>query len=153
MTLNGKGAAKVADTRTGQCLCGAVSFTASVDAGIQACHCQQCQRWTGGGPLYSVRVKDLEIVGADQVMAFHASDWGERGVCATCGSTLYWKSRGEPISFLTAGLLDDQSSLSVTEEIFVDYRPDWLAAVPGASQSTEAQELAKLQEYLAGKNT
>ena len=38
------------ERKTGQCLCGAVTFSADVAAEIQACHCTQCQRWTGGGP-------------------------------------------------------------------------------------------------------
>ncbi len=136
--------------RTGQCLCGAVTFRATVKGdGIQACHCTQCQRWTGGGPLYSVAVADLEVSGGDTAQAYHASQWGERVFCATCGSTLYWKMQGKPPAYVAAGLLDDQSGLSVTEEIFVDMRPDWLPAVEGASQSSEAQEMAKLEAYLA----
>lgn len=137
--------------RTGSCLCGAVSFRAKVgDGGIQACHCRQCQRWTGGGPLLSVRVTDLDIDGGERVAAFHASGWGERAVCGTCGSTLYWRMQGKPVAFLAVGLFDDQSGLTVTEEIFVDHRPDWLPAWPGATQSTEAQEKEKLREYLSG---
>ena len=45
--------------RTGQCLCGAVTFTADVGDGVLACHCTQCQRWTGGGPYLCVSVSDL----------------------------------------------------------------------------------------------
>ena len=139
--------------RTGQCLCGAVTFKADVASGIQACHCGQCQRWTGGGPLVSVRATDLEIAGADRVAAYHASKWGERAFCGTCGSTLYWRMQGRPVAYVAVGLLDDQSGLTVTDEIFVDHRPPWLKPWPGATQSTEAEEMAKLQEFLAGEAT
>jgi hypothetical protein len=115
-----------------------------------ACHCVQCQRWTGGGPLVTARATDLEISGGDRVLAYHASTWGERAVCGTCGSTLYWRMQGKPVASLAVGLLDDQSGLSVTEEIFVDFRPDWLPAFRGASQSTQAEQAAKLDAYLAG---
>ena len=135
--------------RTGQCLCGAVTFRANIDDEIGACHCTQCQRWTGGGPLISARAHDLEISGEERILAYHASKWGERAVCKTCGSTLYWRMQGRPIAYIAVGLLDDQSELKVTEEIFVDYRPTWLPAWPGASQSTEAQEMAKLETFLA----
>ena len=138
--------------RTGQCLCGAVTFKADVSGRVQACHCVQCQRWTGGGPYYAVEVEHLEMSGAERLRAYHASAWGERAVCATCGSTLYWKMQGKPPRTLAAGLLDDQTGLRVTEEIFVDYRPDWLPAFKDAAQSTEAQELAKLEEYMAGQS-
>ena len=138
--------------KTGQCLCGAVSFTATVGSEIQACHCRQCQQWTGGGPLYSTRARDIEITGEENIAAHHASEWGERAVCRICGSTLYWRMQGRPVEFVAAGLLDDQSGMSVTEEIFVDYRPDWLAPIEGAAQSTEAQAMAKLEEFLAGES-
>ena len=139
--------------RTGQCICGAVTFQAEIGDGIGACHCTQCQRWTGGGPYLSVRVQNLQIEGEDRVLAYHASAWGERGVCGTCGSTIYWRMQGKPLSNVAVGLLDDQSGLSVTEEIFVDYRPDWMTPYLGASQLTEAEEMAKLQDYLAGEKS
>ena len=136
--------------RSGSCLCGAVSFKADVSQKIQACHCIQCQRWTGGGPLYSTKATDIEISGGETVSNYHASKWGERVFCKTCGSTLWWKMQGEAVGYVSTGLLDDQSDLRVTEEIFVDYRPAWLPPFEGASQSTEAEELAKLDDYLAG---
>lgn len=139
--------------RTGKCLCGAVSYSAEVVSDIMACHCTQCQRWTGGGPLLSVDVLNMDVSGQEATASHFASEWGERVFCGTCGSTLWWKMRDRPISSVAAGTLDDQSGLSVTREIFVDYRPGWLAPFPGASQSTEAEEIAKLQDYLAGEKS
>ena len=142
------------DRRTGQCLCGAVRFSATVTApDIQACHCVQCQRWTGGGPFLSVRTAGLEMSGEERIATYHASQWGERGYCGTCGSTLFWRMQGRPARSIAVGALDDQSGLTVTEEIFIDYRPDWLPAFEGAAQSTEAEEQAKLAAYLAGQTT
>ena len=133
--------------RTGQCLCGKVSFTADMADTILACHCVQCQRWTGGGPLFSVSAENVEVSGGETVRTYHASAWGERVVCDTCGSTLWWKMQGKPMNGVAAGLLDDQSGMTVTEEIFVDRRPAWLPPFEGASQSTEAEEMAKLKAY------
>ena len=139
--------------RSGQCLCGVVTFSAETSESITACHCTQCQRWTGGGPYFSVLVTDLEMQGEDRILAHHASGWGERGVCGACGSTLYWRMQDRPYSNLAVGLLDDQSGLTVTSEIFVDYRPEWLAPFEGAEQSTEAEEMAKLDAFLAGETS
>lgn len=139
----------MSDPRSGQCLCGAIRFTASVSTDIQACHCQQCRRWTGGGPLYSVRVTDLALTGEDNIATYHASDWGERANCKNCGSILYWKMQGKPPSFVAPGLLDDQTGLTVSEEIFTDCSAPWSVPFDGASQSTEAEEQAKLDAYLA----
>ena len=141
----------MADTRTGRCNCGAITFTAKLaTTGIHVCHCSQCQRWTGGGPYFVISVDEIDVKGEEKILAYHASEWGERGACAVCGSTLYWKMQSKPISSIAVGLLDDQTGLEVTEEIFVDHRPPWLKPFPGASQSTEAEEFAKLDKYLEG---
>ncbi len=134
--------------RTGHCLCGAVTVKGDVSDAAQACHCRQCQRWTGGGPLYAVRIRGLEITGEDNIRAYNHSDWGERAVCETCGSTLYWKLQGRSIAFVALGLLDDQSGITITEEIFVDSRPDWLPPIEGATQRTEAEMKAQLAAFL-----
>lgn len=137
------------DMRSGGCLCGAVRFSAVLpESVIQACHCGQCQRWTGGGPLWAVRVKDLKLEGEDAIQSYHASEHGERAFCGTCGTTLYWKMQGRAIAFMSVGLLDDQSGLSVEEEIFVDHRPDWLPHFKGAKQHDEAEMQAQLKAFL-----
>lgn len=137
---------------TGKCLCGAVRFQASLPSNdIQACHCNQCQTWTGGGPLYAVRIKDLELDGKDAIASYQASDWGERAFCKTCGTTLYWKLQGRSIAFMAPGLLDDKTGLELREEIFVDHRPDWLPARAGAKQCTEAEMKARLNAFLEGQ--
>lgn len=134
---------------TGQCLCGAVKFEANEVADtFQACHCNECQRWTGGGPLYAIRAKGVVVKGEEDIRAYHHSKHGERAVCAVCGTTLYWKLKGRGIAFLALGVLDDRSGKTLTEEIFVDHRPDWLPPVAGATQSTEAEMKAQLDAFL-----
>lgn len=135
--------------RSGQCLCGAVRLVADVEETAQACHCTQCQRWTGGGPFYATRVTNLTLTGKEHIESYHHSAHGERAVCKTCGSTLYWKMRGHSIAFVALGLLDDQSGITVTEEIFIDDRPAWLSPIEGASQHTEAEMQAQLDAFLA----
>ncbi|MEM9060790.1 MAG: GFA family protein [Pseudomonadota bacterium] len=135
--------------RSGGCLCGAVRLRAVLsDEVIGACHCIQCQRWTGGGPLLSVPVSAVTFTHEDRIREFSISEWGVRAVCADCGTPLYWRMSDGPVKHVTVGLLDDQTGLAVTEEIFVDYRAPWLDAVPGAAQSTEAEQNALLKAYL-----
>ena len=138
--------------RTGRCLCGAVKVQAVLrEPRIGACHCGQCQRWTGGGPLLSVPITDLTIEGQDHIHEFAVSEWGRRAFCRACGSTLFWRMADGPVRNMAVGLLDDQSGLAVTDEIFVDCRAPWLDPVAGATQSTEAEEFAKLRDYLESK--
>ncbi|MEM9970123.1 MAG: GFA family protein [Pseudomonadota bacterium] len=137
------------ETQTGGCLCGAVTITAKVGNGIQACHCRQCQTWTGGSPYLCVPVSEAEVRGAETIEAYHASAWGERAFCRVCGTTVYWTMKGQPPHSVAVGLFPDQSGMSVTEEIFVDYRPPWLPPFAGAAQSTEAEENEKLHAWMA----
>lgn len=138
--------------RTGSCLCGAVQVSVVLsELSIQACHCAQCRRWTGGSPLFVAPVTKAEIMTTQDPVAYRHSAWGERVFCATCGSPLYWKMQDGDITHIAVGLLDDQSGLKVTDEIFVDYRPEWQPPWPGASQSTEAEEFAKLDAFLGGE--
>ncbi len=134
---------------TGQCLCGAVSVRADISASIHCCHCGQCQRWTGGGPLFVTSAKNIVFTGEGAITEHHASEWGTRAFCNKCGTTLYWAMRGKPPHSLAVGLFDDQSALNVDEEIFTDCRAPWLAPFQGASQSTEAEQKALLDAYLA----
>lgn len=138
------------ENRTGQCLCGTVRVAFDMPkAEFQACHCKQCQTWTGGGPFYAIRAMNVAIEGEDNLTSYCHSEWGERVSCSTCGTTITWKMQGKPPAFLAIGLLDDTSDLSLTEEIFIDQRPDWLCAIESANQSTEAEMKAQLQAYLA----
>jgi hypothetical protein len=135
--------------KTGQCLCGAVTLRTRLrEPTVLACHCQQCQRWTGGGPLFTVRVEDLEIDGIENIATYRASDWGERAFCRVCGSTLYWKMQAGAVSGIAVGLLDDQSDLSVAMEIFTDHRPGWLPEWGSAGQKSEAEMHAQLEAHL-----
>ena len=137
---------------TGGCLCGAVRFTATVpERAVQACHCGQCRRWTGGGPFYAVRVRDIAFTSADQIAAYHASGHGERAHCRVCGTILYWRLQGRSVAFVAAGMLDDQSDLTITEDIFCDRAADWTPRAPGARQSTERQMMDQLDAFLRGQ--
>ena len=134
------------------CLCGAVTITARIPLPhIQACHCQQCRTWTGGSPLYCVRVEDAEVSGEDHIGLYRISAHGERGFCKSCGTTLFWRMQGAPVTSVAAGLVSHLQGLRVTEEIFTDRRADWQPPFADASQSTEAEEFAKLDAYLADK--
>lgn len=138
--------------RTGSCLCGAVRVRAEISRNdIGACHCQQCQRWTGGGPLLSVRTDSLGLSGEEHIQEFRISEWGVRAFCRECGSNIYWRMADAPPKNIAVGLLDDQTGLKLTEEIFVDCRAPWMSPVDGASQSTETEQLALLDEYMKNK--
>jgi hypothetical protein len=111
---------------TGGCLCGVVRYRATLkNREVGACHCSMCRRWSGG-PLLAVEVDgDLTFDNAAPVAAYRASGWGERGFCRQCGSNLFWRMQDGSHVVLSAGTLDDDSSLRLTNEIFVDEKPTY----------------------------
>lgn len=140
------------DKVQGKCLCGAVTISGQMEKReIQACHCVQCQTWTGGSPYYVVRIADAVVEGEDHIGHFRASAHGERGFCTTCGTTLFWRMQGDEITSIAAGMLSHEAGLRVTQEIFTDRRADWQPPFDGATQSTEVEEFAKLAPKIGTK--
>jgi len=76
--------------RKGQCLCGAVKFTAkNAENNIDAYHCGMCRKW-GGGPLMVVNCgSEVAFEGKENISVYSSSDWAERGFCKKCGSHIF----------------------------------------------------------------
>ena len=112
--------------RTGRCLCGAVKITLTGDhRNVGVCHCGMCRRW-GSGPNMAIDVgKDIDIGGKEQVTVYRSSDWAERAFCKTCGSNLYYRIVETDDHVVCAGILDDQGSLILASQIFIDEKPDF----------------------------
>lgn len=110
--------------KTGRCLCGAVRITVTGEhRDVGACHCNMCRRW-GSGPTMALDVgRDIKIEGKENVTAYRSSDWAERAFCKICGSNLYYRIVEADIHHFCAGILDDQDSLTLKNQIFIDEKP------------------------------
>jgi hypothetical protein len=133
------------NTRAGRCLCGAVQFNFEpAEPEIDACHCTMCRRW-GGGPGLSIKsAGPPKITGADHVVVYQSSEWGQREFCKVCGSHLFFSAPSAGYFGVSAGTLDDLSGLSFTTEIFIDYKPDNYDFANDTKRLTEAEFLAML---------
>ncbi len=144
-------------TRTGGCMCGAVRFTAKLTKlEFGACHCEMCRRWTGSA-LLGITVPQANVTwqGTETVSRIQSSDWAERAFCNKCGTPLYYHLTAEgPMSAdleLPIGLLDDAGGLTMTNEIFIDQKPDsFTYAGEGRHTMTRAETFAK---YAPNANT
>ncbi|MEM9199511.1 MAG: GFA family protein [Pseudomonadota bacterium] len=137
---------------SGHCLCGAVRFTLDeVPQEMEACHCADCRRMTGGAPLLSISVlcNGLHFNEDAPIGVYRSSDWAERGFCRKCGSTLFFRMRGSERVGLSPGLLDDMNGIALTSEMFFEDQPDGycLSSVPRRITKTEAH--AMLEAFLA----
>lgn len=115
------------DRQSGQCLCGAVRFTAAPHGGMHACHCILCRRWSGGVFL-SVECGDsVEVEDPTALQTFVSSEWAERQSCRTCGSSLFWRMREGGLTAVSIQAFDDPSAFGFKDEIFIDQKPSTYA--------------------------
>ncbi len=115
--------------RTGGCLCGAVRFAIrGALREITICHCAMCRRSsTSVGAYTACAPADLSVTGS-KLRWYRSSPIARRGFCGKCGSQLFWEpSDGDHIS-ISVGSLDDASTLSIAEHIFVAHDPTALRA-------------------------
>lgn len=116
----------------GSCLCGKVTYDASLRPGAGACHCAMCRKWSGG-PLMSVHANGpVNFTGEENINTYSSSQWAERGFCKQCGSNLFYRLLPRPEApdgeyILAAGSVTDQSVLEFDHEVYVDHAPGWYA--------------------------
>jgi hypothetical protein len=132
--------------RTGRCLCGAVSYAAKdLEPKMAACHCGMCRRWTGG-PLLSVGSSDVSWSGTDKIRTYTSSEWAERGFCAVCGTSLFYRVTAPGPHHgrvhVAFGTLDDQSGFDLTLEFFIDLKPEAYTLAGERRRLTEAEVMA-----------
>ena len=131
--------------RKGQCMCGAVTVTATpAHDTLGVCHCDMCRRWTSAGLLGFVARPGYAALGP--VKTFSSSEWAERAFCSDCGSALWYrvtatgKHHGE--THMSAGLFEDAAGGRLTHEVFIDRKPQGYAFAGETEQMTEAQIMA-----------
>jgi hypothetical protein len=73
----------------------------------------------------------VDWTGAEHIATRQSSPWAMRAWCRDCGSNLYFRVTAEgPYSGeieLPIGLFDDASGLTMTNEIYIDHKPDSFA--------------------------
>jgi hypothetical protein len=116
--------------REGGCLCGAVRYAVSGPLRqIFVCHCVECRRWAGHAwAATAARAADLEISDAGDLSwrrSPRSEHGAERGSCARCGGSLFWRAPGRDRVSISAGTLDDPSGLTVAAHIWVEQGADW----------------------------
>jgi Uncharacterized conserved protein len=137
---------------TGRCLCGAARYRLSeAPTGFGACHCGMCRRWTGGIELGVMVAADAIVWEADETMrTYRSSDWAERGFCATCGTSLFWRLTApgpmQGMLSLGVGTLDDAEGLSFEMELCVDSKPESYAFAGDRTRMTAAEVAAMMSD-------
>ena len=130
-------------TRTGQCLCGQVTYELSGDLLATAvCHCEHCQRQSGGAFSVNLVVHEsqLDTSGTLNTYEDRGDDGGDevyvnRNFCGGCGSPIFSALLGtEGVVAVKAGTLDDRSDVNPTIEAWCEHKQPWVG-LPGMSAS------------------
>jgi hypothetical protein len=128
-------------TRTGHCLCGAISYRFEGEPIVVAiCHCDDCQRHSGAA--YSVNLvvprAALEIEGTPKVNETTGTESGnkrERLFCGDCGSPVFTMLAEQPdIAIVKAGTLDDRSGFAPTVEVWCRNAHEWVSPDPARAR-------------------
>lgn len=128
----------------GSCLCGAVQVTAkTANNSVGACHCNMCQKWTGG-PLLAIECgSDVHFEGAGNIAKFNSSEWAERGFCRKCGSHLFYRLKEDGHYAVPIGLLDHHERMVFDQQIFVDEKPSLYSFANETKNLTGAEVFAQ----------
>lgn len=118
---------------TGRCLCGAISVAGRWGGEpLRACHCSQCRRWSGH-VWAGAAARDLRIEGP--LRWYRSSPEAERGFCADCGSSLFWRRPGGEGIDVAAGAVDAPTGLRLAGHIFAADRGDYYTISDGLPES------------------
>ncbi len=122
---------------TGGCLCGGVRYEGEAEpVFMRACHCKECQRFTGTAFLTVVAVprEAIRITGG---LKTHTRPGGSgltvhRRFCPECGSPVVVDVEGSPRTGIMAGTLDDTSFVKPSSNMFCDEAQSWVPMSPDA---------------------
>ncbi|WP_164660564.1 GFA family protein [Tropicibacter sp. Alg240-R139] len=139
----------------GQCMCGAVSVTATPTRNaIGACHCDMCRRWTSSALMTFQAEPGYAALGP--VKTYVSSDWAERAFCEECGSALWYRMTAPgPMhgqTQMAAGLFENAGGNTLSLELFIDKKPEGYAFAGDRKQITEAAMLAMYAQSEEGDN-
>jgi hypothetical protein len=126
----------------GKCMCGAVKFSATAKKpSVVACHCDMCKRWSAG-PFMALNCQTVTFESQENIGRIRSSDWAERGFCTKCGSNLFYHIVESSDYQIAAGLLDDQSKLRMSLQVFTDSKPEFYEFANETKMMTGAEVIA-----------
>jgi len=144
------------EDRTGQCLCGSVSFTAhGAVKEADICHCGMCRKQNGGGPYYATQFKGgVSVNPSESLKWYQGSAYGERGFCSNCGSSVMWRLQAFPDKIgVSLGALDDTAGIKPEAHIFTDNGPDYYTIPNDLPHKTGPEIMAEFMAKMEKDNS
>lgn len=121
-------------TRTGHCLCGAVTYEIDGDLIATAvCHCDNCQRQSGGAFSVNLIVLQSQLTIAGELQTYENTNedgsevFVRRRFCGACGSPIVSEmTTPAGVVAVKAGTLDDRSEVRPMAEVWCVDKQPWV---------------------------
>jgi len=135
-------------TRTGRCLCGAVSYRVSGEPLIaRICWCRTCQKISGNGTANAIFPSaHIEVTGNLSCYVSQADSGNQisRHFCAGCGCHLFASSSASPqFRVVRLGTLDEPSSIKPQINMWTSSAPAWACLDPALQAETGQPQIQK----------
>lgn len=133
-----------------RCLCGATRLAATAETdSFVACHCSLCRRWCAG-PFLGVHCGAVTVEAGAELGVYQSSGWAERGFCRACGTPLFYRLQGQPVSVLSLEALETPDAFAFGEEIFIDEKSPLYDFAGTRPRRTGAEVIAAFEASQTG---
>lgn len=140
-------------TIEGGCRCGAVRYKVALDdlPQIYACHCTDCQTWSGSAFTQGAVVPESAIEASGPIVLYEFANpsghISSQRMCGVCHTRIFNTNSARPgIKVLRAGTLDRSNELVVTAHIWTRSKQPWLdlpEGVPAWPETPPPEDMAK----------
>ena len=141
-------------TITGGCRCGAVRYALAVDRvpPAYACHCLQCQTWSGSAFSEQILLREDQIAVEGPVVLYELTTedrTSRQRMCGVCHTRIFNTNTRRPgIAVVRAGTLDDSHRVNVVAHIWVKRKQPWLTLPEAAAAWLEGAPPTELAAAL-----
>ena len=130
---------------SGQCHCGAIAFTALVDASkVLACHCADCQQFSGAPfrAVIPVPVDNVTLTGEPKHYVKVGSSGARRAqaFCSECGTQLYaTEADAAKVLNIRLGCVNERAQLPPLIHIWGQSAQPWLPSLQVTPMHAQGQ--------------
>lgn len=136
----------------GGCHCGGVRYqTSAALRPVLVCHCYDCMKTIGNSIAATAAPEDEVEITATTLQWYRSSSVAQRGFCNHCGASLFFRADGSGRLSISAGTLDDASSLTCSGQIYAHAHHGFMPLPEGLEDLDDAYLRGDIGD--TGKNT